>query len=813
MRTVDTAAGDSRRTPGYYPELFLVSFAGLLLEIGYTRVVSFKLFYYYTYFVIGLALLGIGAGAVLVTVSARVRRAPTATILRWSLLLGAASVGIGYLIVAVTSLNTFAIWQYGALTSIHNLALLLLISLALFVSFVPMGVVTATLFSRTPESIHRLYLADLVGAGVAGAVVVALLSSVGAPGTVMLAGLALAVASLRVVARQRLLFVALILGIVLGVCAVSPNVLPDVHLEAAKAAAFPKIRVYSSWSPIFRVDAALIPQAGAIFLYHDGLLGSAIYQWDGKQSGLDRFHFAQDVRSLPFAVTDGTPQHELIIGAAGGKEVLASLFYRAGHVDAVELNPVTYSLVTNRFAGYDGHLAQKPNVNYVKGDGRSYLARSHQRYNLIWFPAADSYSASNAATEEAFVLSESYLYTSNAIVDSLNHLAPGGILAAQFGEVNYAARPNRTTRYVATVRHALTQLGIQNPASHIIVTTSRSSALIGGATQSTILVKRTPFTSAEVSRLESSLALVPGSALQYAPGTAPQQNSVTTVAASSGSDLQRFYASYPFNIRPITDNDPYFWHFARFGNVLSNYTKPLTSQDPENSQGERVLLLLLFLSVFLGIAFLLVPFIAVRDRWRAFRHRGLSGTYFAALGFGFFFFEITLIQRLILFLGYPTYSLTVALSSLLIFVGVGAYLSGRIPDPSSRLVVLLGVAITALTAFYLWGLPSLTDALLGWSLAARVVVAFAVLAPLGICLGVFMPVGLRTVARIGGSPQEYVAWGWAVNGFASVVGATLTTILSMTFGFDVVLLLALGMYLVALGALSRLAVRPTAASA
>jgi len=800
-------------TRGFYPELFLVSFAGLLLEIGYTRVISFKLFYYYTYFVIGLALLGIGAGAVLVTVSGRIRRSGTETVLRWSLLLGAASVGVGYVVIAVTSLNTFAIWQYGALTSVHNFALLLLICLALFASFVPIGVVTAVLFSRTPERIHRLYLADLVGAGVAGAVVVTLLGSIGAPGTVMLAGLALAVAALRVVGRRRSLAVAVVLGVALGVCVASPGLLPAQRLEAAKAALFPKVTVYSSWSPIFRVDAALIPHVGAIFLYHDGLLGSAIYEWNGKQSSLANFHFERDVRSLPFAVSDTTPRQELIIGAAGGKEVLTSLFYRVGHVDAVELNPVTYSLVTSHFAEYDGHLAQQPGVNYVEGDGRSYLARSDKQYNLIWYPAPDSYSAANASTEGAFVLSESYLYTSNAIVDSLNHLAPGGILAAQFGEVDYAARPNRTTRYVATVRHALEQLGIQDPGLHILVATSKSSSLIGGATQSTILVKKTPFTTAEVNRLIADLAVVPGSALQYAPGTAPQHNSVTTVATSSGSALQTFYATYPYNVRPITDNDPYFWHFARFNDVLGNYTSPLPTTDLEVVQGERVLLLLLFLAALLAVAFLLVPFIAIRRRWRAFERKGVSGIYFAALGFGFFFFEITLIQRLILFLGYPTYSLTVALSSLLIFVGVGAYCSGRLPAPSPRILFVLAGAITALTAFYLVGLPPLTDALLGLPLATRIAIAFVVLAPLGICLGVFMPLGIRTVARLGAYPQDYVAWSWAVNGFASVVGATLTTVLSMTFGFNIVLGLALVSYLVALGALHRLTAAPRAVAA
>jgi hypothetical protein len=799
-RQPDAATAGGVRPSSYYLELFLVSFAGLLLEIGYTRVISFKLFYYYTYFVIGLALLGIGAGAVLVTISERLRRAEIETVLLWSLLLGATSIGLGYLVIARVSLDTFAIWHYGTWGSIRNFALLVVICLALFASFIAVGVVTASLFSRTPDRINRLYFADLVGAGLAGAVVVALLSSIGAPATVLLSGFILAVAALRLAFRRRLIAVAVLLAVVLGACVVSPGLLPKQRLEKAKADLFAKVTVYSSWSPIFRVDVAEIPKIGALFLYHDGLLGSAIYHWNGQRRTLANFHFERDLRSLPFSVA-GTPNRELIIGAAGGKEVLTSLYYHVGHVDAVELNPVTYSLVTDRFANYDGHVAQQPGVNYVKGDGRSYLARTDQRYNLIWYPAPDSYSATNAATAGAFVLSESYLYTSNAIVDSLHHLAPNGILAAQFGEVNYAQRPNRTSRYVATARHALAEIGVSDPSLHILVATSPSFAVIGGATESTILVKKTPFTDAEVSRFVTDLGSVPGSTLRYAPGHPTPSDPTRTIVTSSSGQLADFYANYQFNVKPITDDGPFFWHFARYSTTLRHYASSLKSGDRENTQGERVLLLLLFLAVVLATVFLLAPFVAIRDRWTAFRRKGRSAVYFTAVGLGFFFFEITLIQRLVLFLGYPTYSLTVALASLLIFVGIGAFLSGRVPQPSTRAIPVLLGAIAALTVFYLFGLPPVTDALLGLPLAARVPIAFVVLAPLGVCLGMFMPLGVGAVARLGDHPREYVAWGWAVNGFASVVGAALTTILAMSFGFRVVLVVALVAYAVALSAL------------
>ena len=149
----------------------------------------------------------------------------------------------------------------------------------------------------------------------------------------------------------------------------------------------------------------------------------------------------------------------MIIGAAGGHEILTSLYFEAGHIDAIELNPVTHDLVTGRYADYTGHLAEQPGVNYVLDDGRSYLERADGDYDLVWFPAPDSYAAANAASSGAFVLSESYLYTKRDGQGQPRPPAPDGILAAQFGEVDYANKPNRTARYASTVREALERDG------------------------------------------------------------------------------------------------------------------------------------------------------------------------------------------------------------------------------------------------------------------------------------------------------------------------------------------------------------------
>ena len=112
--------------------------------------------------------------------------------------------------------------------------------------------------------------------------------------------------------------------------------------------------------------------------------------------------------------------------------------------------------------------------------------------------------------------------------------------------------------------------------------------------------------------------------------------------------------------------------------MVSNITHSIAVSDWEDTVGERVLVLLLIIAAIMAAVFLLLPFVAIRRDWSELPRKRISFVYFASLGLGFMFFEITLIQRLTLFLGYPTYSLTVTLMSLLVFVGIGALLSGRI---------------------------------------------------------------------------------------------------------------------------------------
>ena len=274
-------------------------------------------------------------------------------------------------------------------------------------------------------------------------------------------------------------------------------------------------------------------------------------------------------------------------------------------------------------------------------------------------------------------------------------------------------------------------------------------------------------------------------------------------------DLERLYRTYPYHISPVSDDSPFFWHFARFRDMLPGQSPALRGPiGPEDGRGEAALLMMLLVSSLLSALFVLLPFALVHDRWVLLPAKAPAALYFAALGLGFMFFEIALIQKLTLLLGYPTYTLSVTLFALLVFSGLGSLVAERYVGHRDRALVALALVLVGLSGFFQFGIDPIVDRLVGYALPIRIGFAVLVLAPLGLSLGAFMPLGLITVSRLSVHRGEYVAWGWALNGVFSVIGSILATILSMSYGFRTVLLVAAVVYVLAAGVLRRIPLVP-----
>jgi hypothetical protein len=165
---------------------------------------------------------------------------------------------------------------------------------------------------------------------------------------------------------------------------------------------------------------------------------------------------------------------------------------------------------------------------------------------------------------------------------------------------------------------------------------------------------------------------------------------------------------------------------------------------------------------------------------------------------GFILLEISMIQRFVLFLGYPTYSLTVVMLSLLVSTGLGSLASERVQGRLAAALPLRLLLLLALAGAWLLAAPAVFAAVLGAPLAARVAVSVALLVPLGLVLGSFFPLGIRMAER---TNPKLVPWAWAVNGCATVIGTLVAVMAGMTWSFTAVTLVAMAVYAAGVGAL------------
>jgi hypothetical protein len=775
----------------------MVGFVGLTLEIAYTRIVSFKLFYYYTYFVIGLALLGFGAAATVTALSDRLRRRDVLDTVRILAPVVALVGVVSYLLVARIPTDANAIWASSSLGRAgFEFLVVIVLALALTAVFFGLGLVISLLIVVESADVRRLYFWDLAGAAIGCLLAVPLQRTIGPPAMVLLslvafAGLGLAIAIRR--GRGTTLAGA---GLALTAVAAFVTGSYDVRTDDSKTLKLADDGE-GDWGAVFRVDA--VDLGDVQIVHHDGLWGSSIWRYDGTRATTARFD--TDDRQIPWAALGRTPDRILIIGAAGGNEIQAALTYGVGQVDAVELNPVTHDLLTGPFAEYSGNIANLPNVNYVEGDGRTFLARASDDYDLIWFVAPDSYAASNAATSGAFVLSESYLYTREMIETAFDHLTPTGLMVAQFGDFDFGTRPTRTARYLVTARDAVGEQ-LDRFDEHVILVVEQTPEEISRV--STIVLSPTAFDAASVDRVVGAIGNVPDARAVHLPGGRGTEEGITgALIVSDDATVDQLVAGYRFDISSISDDRPFFWHFTPFSDVLTDFSRGM--EDSEIAIGERLLLMLLVVAVIVAAILLALPFLATRktgtDRSPPVPERWRLLVYFAALGLGFMVVEISMIQRFSLLLGYPTLSLSVSLFTLLLATALGARWSAWVQVDVRRRLVMTVVAMWAITLTYLLISDTVTDRVLAWSQAGRIALVIVMLFPIGVMLGMFLPTGIdraRELAGMSGADTgRVVAWCWAVNGFFSVIGSTATTMLSMTFGFDRTMLIGLVLYAIA----------------
>ena len=813
--------------------MFLLAMSVLVLEVALTRIFSVLTFYHFTYLIIALALLGFGAAGTVLTVNRRFAgSAVQPGVLADTAWLYSMVVMAGFLAIARTSFDAELIHSHRDFSQLVGLLMLLIFAAAPFFFG---GLCIGYLVSKSGEQINRVYFFDLIGAGCGSLGALLAINHLGAVSTVFaVASLAAIVAALIAMASGRFRWRYLITLIVAGALTVLTNhndrliplqFPPSKHVDA--------FRTQHRWHVVARVDVdqpelgyptfggslsrvwdESRPPLSHRMIYQDGLAPTGIVDLhDAEPRDLDILgHYMQGVAHVLRPRAD-----VLVIGPGGGIDVAIALHHGSSNITAVDINPRTIEFVQNTFDDFAGHVYNRPEVDVINAEGRHYLTRTGDTFDVIQLSGVDTFTALAAG---AYALSENYLYTVEAIDDFLAHLNPDGVVS--FSRWLFTP-PRETLRLAITARRTLEARGVEDPSRHIMVIAAPAWGDL--APWAETLIKPAPFTLEEVTRLRQWCKQLRFDVI-YDPlqpyETGGQFDSMkgnrhydpvvnaqifSEALRTPAHQLDAYIGAYAYNVVPTTDDSPFFFNFYRMRSLLRPFEKSVGGYSVTRLPlGLMILLASMAQIIVLGGLLILWP---MRRQASAIRGRGAISVmmYFAAIGLAFIAIEIMFLQKLMVFLGGPVYSMSVTLFSLLVFCGIGAYMAkrftGRDPRHGGAVILLALIAVVLAT---IWALNDVLPSLMHLSHEMRCVAAILALLPVGLLMGMPFPTGIRVAERLN---PAFVPWAWCTNACATVLGSIAAILAAMFVGFTIVVILGAATYGVALLAIRLAPAQPT----
>ena len=793
---------ETRAAGTLFLTIFIVSASALAYEILLMRLFSIVQWHHFAYMVISLALLGYGISGTFITLFRNRLFARFSRVYVVNILLFAVTVPTAFLIAQRIPFNAQEmLWDPQG--TLWLLIYFLLFSVPFF--FAANAVGLALSFYR--KEISVLYAADMAGAG-AGTLLILTLFYIFHPTTILqlLSAAGFFAAALAAYALKIRPFTTLTILFLTLLPFTLPTDMKEIRISPYKSLS-QTLQIMGTriadesigpFGIVTVVESPLIPLRYApgvslrneieppeqLGIFVNGEWSGVITRYDGERERLKYL----DYLTSAFAYHAGNPKKILIVGADGGMDVLQALYFDAKRIDAVEMDATIVSLVKERFADFAGHIYENPHVALHVDEARGFVLKNERRYDLIQFALLDAYGS---ASSGLYALSENYLYTVEAFRDYLRRLRPGGYLSV----TRWIKLPPRDMpKLVATAIEALSSMHLAAPQKRLMV--------IRGWQTATLLVKNGIVTAEEIRAMQrfcESRSFDPVYYDGMPPSEANRYNILERpffhTAIQSLLTEPDFFDRYRFDIRPTTDDRPYFNHFFRWETLPDILSLRGAGGLYLMEWGYLILVATLLVASVLSGLLILLPAMTHGLVAKPGRPFGKSRTflYFFALGIAFMFLEIAFMQKYILFISHPVFSAAIVLSAFLFFAGLGSAFS-------HRFIKRTGYAKTLTYAFAAILLLALTDLvvldlyyekLVVLPFYAKALLTVVTVAPLAFAMGIPFPLGLSYLAR---ENAPLVPWAWGVNGFASVISAIVATLLAIDYGFTAVILSALLVY-------------------
>ncbi len=769
--------------------LAMVCAANLLLEVALTRIFSALMFYHFTFLAIAVALLGMGGSGVWIYVSGRYpAETARADMARAARRFGAATLLVLCYVLANPIEAHVGLGEAPRFTNVSFLQLLLLCGVTVLPFFFA-GMVVSLAITHFRDHIDRVYTWDLAGASLAALAVGLAIRLLGGPALVIAVALLGCCAGLLFApSRRGIIAVAATAGLLLLALSTGLFATPS-----AKSVRSERV-VFDEWNTFSHIT---VEKMGADKF--DIRIDSAARTPVAHLRDTTSETWMNDITALGYTLHAGGAASALIIGPGGGIDVARALASGVKRVTAVEINPlIADAVMRGRFERASGGLYRDPRIAIVVDEGRSFVRRTRDRYQVIQLSMVDTWAATASG---AFALTENTLYTIEAFQDYYAHLADDGIVTMTRWWT-YLSGPE-AMRLAILAAGALEADGVAPGATrpHLYLATHDNFA--------TLLVKKTPFTADELTQLDDWCRRLGHRTVLSATVSAMPE---LTAMVDAGAWSARVRANSQ-DLTPPTDDRPFFFYFVKGSDLLRLRLGGNRISNP------AVWLLTALGAVLLVLtaAFVFLPLFL--RRWSDLRAGGEPGAigrrvlglaYFAAIGFAFMVVEIALMQRLSLFLGHPSYSLVVVLFAILLGTAAGARLSRHLADRPGRGAMIGGAVVAVLAIAGGLVLADVVRSLITIALPARMAVSAAIVLVFGLAMGLMLPLGVRLLAQ---RDAQIIPWAWGINGGMSVIGTVGATVIAISAGFGVTFYIGAALYAIAgaLGwALHRLVVRPPA---
>jgi len=793
--------------------VFSVSFISLMTQLLLTRIFDYLIGPGMAYMVISSAMFSFGLAGVYGTLI----RLPNKDNWRYFAAISSLLATSILLLLPAVNFLPFDSSQIGGSPRFQAFAFGLLL-LAISVPFFLAGLLINTIFTIYPRKIQSLYFWDLIGAGLGCVIFLPYLPRLG-PGRLLVcaAGAAMLTAALFCKRWFPSIIVCAVGAIIFVIPFYQSSVFLDIH-EFDRETAVRELepggtREFSRWDPVARIEVVdskrdAIKKFNPPFESFKGIWydnkrqHSAIWPFDGDFAKLRanlgtvvEGHFVGADLLAPHYLKRDTGQKVLIIGVAGGQEITAALMYGASYVDAVDMIGTVIELGKETYAGFNGNIFNHPSVHAHVAEGRSFLRSTTTKYDIIQMQSNQT-TSSIAAGQGA--MNPGYLQTSDAYREYFNHLTDNGVL-----HIKQLLYP----RQVTTAAKAWIEMGRADFQKHVVVLGTSENAPL-----KTVLVKMSPWTNAELNELRT-FPFGPSSKKNYIVIENPlhPEQSFLSKEFYSGKISDELASRVDYRLTPVTDDRPYFFfireHLGKAATdagkfmdsetawVLNNHVFPFVPRDIFH------LMVTAAMSVLFAGLFVLVPLYFSRAGRLKWQYKTSSLFYFSCLGFGFIVIELTLIQILMQFIGYPLYTYSTVLFVLLLSAGMGSHYSNVLQiNPRNRwawpFIGILTFGLVLLSTY-----SSVATLFLSTPIWARIVVSALMIFPLGFSLGMPFPLGILWLEK---RAQGAIAWAWALNALFTVVGGLSSVILAVFLGFKVTLLIALTVYLGAWSMFARL---------